>query len=706
MRYLSRLRPRWPRRWSLRTVLIAPFVLQIALAFALVATISFQQGRAAVHATIGQLQDEIARNIEREIDRYLNDARRAIEFSADEIALGHLDLDDRDGLRAYLFLQLQRFEGLGYTAIATESGQYVGISRIGKDGTEILLDWFGDDGRFEKWQLDGAGQPTRQVQVRDDYDHRERPWYRAAVDRGAATWSEVFQYHGSQLPVISANQPFYDADGQLVGVVSTDLRLEQIGDFLASLEIGETGGAFVLDDRGQTIAASEPKAALRDANVSRAAIDSSLPMVREVSARLLDRSGELPEGRSERIFEIDGDRVLVDTIPYGDDQPGLDWTIVVVVPERDFMGPIFQMSRDALRVCVLAIAIAIGAGILTAQRIAEPIRALAQASRTLSSHFDRSDLADTDRVPSQNIYELHLLATAFAKMAIRLRASFRQLETANQQLEARVQARTRALQEANHALQRLAAIDGLTQIANRRRFDDRFAACWRGLAVRAFPLAVVLGDVDHFKLFNDTYGHQAGDDCLQRVARAIDRAVENATGITDTDISGERAGNGLLSGTPYDSGGDSYGDLCDDGDCSALTARYGGEEFAILLPGFDRDRIRAVLDAVQAEVAALAIPHARSSAAEIVSLSLGVATIVPNDTSSTAQLLEAADRALYAAKSAGRNGYCFAPALDRDALRESSAESEPEPSPASSPISSPIPPAERSDCIIGDRRDC
>ncbi len=631
------LRSLWPKRLSLRVILIAPFVLQLTIAIIIVAASSFHQGRTAVTTTIGKLQIELANRISDEIAHYLEDAHTATQLGADAIALGHLDLTDREALRQYLFVQMQRFDQLGYTGIATETGGYVGIGRIG-DGSELLLDWFGDTGFFEKWQIDRDGQPVDRVQIREKYDPRTRPWYRAAVNSGDATWSDVFQYFGSKQPVISANRPLFNQAGELIGVASADLRLEQIGDFLSTLTIGKTGEAFVLDDRGHTLGSSKPETAYRRDSPLLLATESSLPRVREVSRQLLARYDGLPENQSQQAFEVEQERVLVQTLPYQDPR-GLDWTIVVVVPEGDFMNPIFAMANNAIRISVIAIGVGILAGITTARGIADPIHSLAKASRILANNFDRCDGQDPPTIPPQNIHELHLLATAFAQMAVRLKTSFHQLETINHDLEDRVQARTRELQQVNDELHRLATIDGLTQIANRRCFDTYFAACWKDARDRQTCLTIALCDIDHFKEFNDTYGHQAGDDCLRQVAQTIKQAV------MDTAM-GELAGGG-----------------------TALTARYGGEEFVVVLPETGRDQAEQVMEAIQTEVKFLGIPHGRSSTADLVSLSLGVAVITPTMGTTPAQALVAADRALYAAKTAGRNRYCFA-SIERSDLEQ------------------------------------
>jgi diguanylate cyclase (GGDEF)-like protein len=182
-----------------------------------------------------------------------------------------------------------------------------------------------------------------------------------------------------------------------------------------------------------------------------------------------------------------------------------------------------------------------------------------------------------------------------------------------------VQARVRSaldLKRQRDLLGRLSFTDGLTGIANRRRFDQVLDQEWkRGGRSRA-PLSLCILDVDHFKRFNDAAGHVAGDDCLRRLAAAAAASLNR----------------------PGD-----------------LVARYGGEEFALILPETDAEGALAVARRVQATVAALAIPHPDSGVAPVVTMSLGVATAVPTPQAGPALLVEAADRALYGAKDLGRN---------------------------------------------------
>jgi len=193
----------------------------------------------------------------------------------------------------------------------------------------------------------------------------------------------------------------------------------------------------------------------------------------------------------------------------------------------------------------------------------------------------------------------------------------RDLETRQRELEAS----QKELAAANAELARLSLTDGLTGVANRRHFDQRLRDEWARATRDGTPLALLLADVDHFKRYNDTYGHQLGDRCLALVAGALR----------------EHSGR-----------------------ASDLVARYGGEEFAVLLPNTDLDGAAAVGERLRAAVAALAIPHNASSAGPIVSLSLGAATTHPVLEIAETTLIATADDALYRAKEAGRNRVALA----------------------------------------------
>lgn len=182
-----------------------------------------------------------------------------------------------------------------------------------------------------------------------------------------------------------------------------------------------------------------------------------------------------------------------------------------------------------------------------------------------------------------------------------------------------VQARVRThltLKRRTDALTRLATMDGLTGIPNRRAFDQALAQEIRRLSRGTAPLSLVLIDVDHFKRYNDFYGHQAGDDCLRAVAATLAGSVR-------------RAGE--------------------------LAARYGGEEFAILLPGSDVDTAMGLAEKARSLIVGLGLTHAARPDGSHVTISAGAATLGPAQPGDPATLIGAADQALYRAKAAGRN---------------------------------------------------
>jgi diguanylate cyclase (GGDEF)-like protein/PAS domain S-box-containing protein len=178
------------------------------------------------------------------------------------------------------------------------------------------------------------------------------------------------------------------------------------------------------------------------------------------------------------------------------------------------------------------------------------------------------------------------------------------------------------LRRANTELTRMAYLDGLTQVANRRRFEQYIQQEWKRSARENTSIALIMCDIDYFKGFNDLYGHHQGDVCLQRVSKAIARAVQR----------------------PAD-----------------LVARYGGEEFVVILPNTNLIGAEQVAENIRIAVRRLRIPHAASASATIVTLSCGVAAVVASIGSSIQNLIEGADKALYQAKNNGRDQVAITP---------------------------------------------
>ncbi len=182
--------------------------------------------------------------------------------------------------------------------------------------------------------------------------------------------------------------------------------------------------------------------------------------------------------------------------------------------------------------------------------------------------------------------------------------------------EADMQYAESMLRKANLELEKLVNLDGLTQIANRRCFDDRLSIEWQRLSREQQPMSLLLLDIDYFKRYNDCYGHQVGDECLQAIAQALEKALYR----------------------PAD-----------------LVARYGGEEFVAILPNTSLDGAIIVAEQIRSAIANLEIPHQNSDISDIVTISIGVTSLIPSPQQKSLTLIKQADVALYSAKQQGRN---------------------------------------------------
>ncbi len=432
----------------LRTILIVPFVLQIIGAVGIVGYLSFRNGQKAVNDLASQLRTEVSSRIKQHLDSQLNTARHLAQVNADAFDAGLLDPKDLDNTASFFWKQMQLFN-VGYISFGSTGGKFAGAGyQLDKNIQIGIVDYKKYENRdFYNYQTDSNGKPTEIIEIFKNYEFYKELWYSHTVKAGKPTWV-LYQWEIRPFPLaVSANCPIYDRKNQLIGVIGIDQRLSQISDFLRKLKVSKSGKTFILERSGLIVASSstEEPFKLIDGKPKRLkASESSDGLIKSTAQYLLKHFGgnfNNVKDTQHLDFLLNTERQFVQVLPWKDEW-GLDWLVVVVVPESDFMGQINANTRTTVLFCLGALVVATVLGFYTSRLITGPIALLSTASSAIASgKFDR-----TVEVSGHN--ELGVLSQSFNDMAQQLRDSFRTLENTNAELEQRVEERTVELKQA------------------------------------------------------------------------------------------------------------------------------------------------------------------------------------------------------------------------------------------------------------------
>jgi PAS domain S-box-containing protein len=471
------------RKVSLRLILIVPFLLQICLTVGLTGWLSLKNGQKAVKDVAKQLSSEVTERIAQDLVTFLATPHQVNQVNAAALRLGQLNLRDLEQLQRHFWEQIHIFKTAAAITIGSEQNEFLGVENRDRKEEIVMRSDRSTDYNLHTYNTGSSGELLNLRSLDRNYDPRIRPWYRAAVQAGKPTWSKIFPQFTTQDLTIAAVQPFYDSNGRLEAVLSTSIYLLQVGEFLRSLKIGQTGQSFILEPSGHLVATAtkeKPFSIDRQAINRIHASNSSDPLTRSTAQFLLNSFGDLSRIRTAQslVFAIDGKSQFVQVMPLRDGK-GLDWLIVVVLPEDDFMEQIHANTRTTILLCLCALAIAIALGVATSHWITQPILGLVDASNQLAKQFE-ADIRDTndpelakeiERQQSPHnvlievdcVNELGMLAHSFNQMAGQLQASFTTLEKRNAELEQRVMERTAKIGAANNKL--------LLEMQNRERVE-------------------------------------------------------------------------------------------------------------------------------------------------------------------------------------------------------------------------------------------
>jgi hypothetical protein len=423
---------------SIRYMIPVLFVVLITATVSLIGWLAFRSGKQAVDDLANQLSQETAARIEEHVMGHIRTPHMFHQINLSAIRTGNLDVDDFSELATYFWEQVQLTESVPFVYLGTEQGEFVGIQRE-DDGTMVL--WILEESGapvMDIYRLDYQRQPVELVDS-VEFDPRVRPWYRAAAERGEPTWSVIYPDIARPILIITSVAPVYDEAGDFLGVLGIEFSLGQLSDFLRGLEIGQTGHAFIVERSGEIVASSAAEApffSTGEGEQRLLASDSSEPQIQSAARQSLAQFGDFGRITKSQQFtySLDGVRRFVHVAPLQDGR-GLDWLIFVVVPETDFMGPVYANVRTTVLLGVLILCGAILIGVFTARYIMRPILAVTDAARAVEvAQFAPESL---DSIAARTD-ELGYLTRVFQQMAREIQVREQELRQRLQQLRIEV----------------------------------------------------------------------------------------------------------------------------------------------------------------------------------------------------------------------------------------------------------------------------
>ena len=424
---------------SLRTVLIVPFVVQTIFAVGLVGYLSFRNGQQAIDDLAVRLEEETSKHIQQKLDNYLFIPHQINQVNAKAIELELLDLHDFRKIGKFFHSQMKTFD-VGYINYGNNEEEFIGIERL--DNKKILVNETlrNNTKIMSIYTTDDKGNRTGLKEVEPNTGIRTEGWYADAVKAGHPVWSDIYAWSDKpNVLSISSSYPIYDRNHKLLGVIGVDLILSQIDKFLQTLTFSPSSQILILERSGALVAHSGSKNPFQitDGKAHRVQLHGVRdPQIQSIAQYLDKKFGNLKGIQAAQNIIIDSSvgRQFVHLAPWKDTF-GLDWLVIVVVPEADFMEQINSRTGLTFMLCLGTLLVCSILGIFTARLITKPLLNMTQAAQQIA------DGKLEQQIIAKDIVELNTLAKSFNQMSQQLKNSF-------EDLELRVAQRTADLMEA------------------------------------------------------------------------------------------------------------------------------------------------------------------------------------------------------------------------------------------------------------------
>ena len=444
-RFLKPLKLRW--------ILIVPFVLQTFAAVGLVGYLSFRSGQKSVYQLATQLEQATSERVDEYLDLYLTLPHQMNQINASAIQSGLLNPEDVEQASQFFWQEAKTFSAINWVGYDAQTGFGVGAGRwMPTQGIVINRDTPG------KVQVYGSGNQGQRTRLIDSlkFDPLKEKWYTETVQAGQPIWSKTDVFPGIEGYVaVSANYPIYNANHKLLGVLGTDYRLTDLSKLLREVNVGASGKVFIMERNGLLVADStrgKPFKLVNDKIERLSVFEHGDPSIQATARYLQQRFGSFQaiQTKQDLVFDINHDRQFTRLLLWKD-KFGLDWLVVVIMPESDFMAQINANTTTTVVLCLVTLVLTTALGFYTSGWIAKPILAMSRASRKIAAG-DLDQLAEVNKVE-----EISTLAQSFNQMAEQIRKTFTELEATNAELEDRVEARTSELQATLQNLRRTQA---------------------------------------------------------------------------------------------------------------------------------------------------------------------------------------------------------------------------------------------------------
>lgn len=339
-----------------------PVLLQSLVVAAIVGWLTYQSTRTSVSIQAFKVRSEILSGIVQHLNSYLEKPHLINRINKQAMYSQRLNNLDLPSMETYFTTQIQIFEDVSFIYYGDKTGGIVGAGRSEDGNFEYIIADKSTNANYEIYDFDVMGEKSPLKNSLPDYDATTRPWYQAPVKKGGGTWSEVYKYLDRPTLAITAGLPIYDKPDEIQGVTACDLTLDRVKKYLVKIKSGTSGEIFIVERDGKLIATSsdeEPYIITGNETRRLTPHESKNPLIKATAGFLKSKFNDISNIKSNQQlhFNMDGKEQFVEINRYLDPM-GLDWLIVLVMPEDDFMQNVREAVSMSVGVALLALLLA------------------------------------------------------------------------------------------------------------------------------------------------------------------------------------------------------------------------------------------------------------------------------------------------------------------------------------------------------------